>query len=373
MAKITLHSATAAAALRTIGDVRLRRATIPILHYARLDLQGAAPTLRATDLDCEVILPLPEAETSGKGSWMIDPGVFLAALKGTTTAQIEGHESGLKLTADALTLDRQVIIDPMDYPEMSPIPDPEAVEVTLSEAVLHKALTAVRPSISTEETRYYLNGIFFHRSKSTPAETLALVATDGHRLSLFETREPVGGLPAFILPALATSHLRRQLKAEGNRAITLRVLKPRAADDAATRVSFACAEFTLHAKCIDGTFPDFRRVIPERAQSDIEVTIGRTQVARLFSVARASGDQYSRFVRIDPDRGVMGLTSPSEEGTAEVPVSGRGKAFAVNLAYLDAFTRTHGDIRLYGGTPGDAFLVRSEDPAFLGVLMPMRV
>jgi len=349
-----------------------RRATIPTLRYARLKSHKGEVSLTATDLDCELHLPLPDVDAQCSGAWMIEPGLVATAIDGSTeTALTPGEKGSLTVKAENLTLTRQLVIPAKDYPAMQTAN--WARVLPIPEAMLHKTLTKVRGSISTEETRYYLNGILVHASRTRDDKTLALVATDGHQLSLYETGLETGDFPSFILPDEAIKHLLRQITPKGERVITLRIAAPGAPGLVSPRVTFSCEDFTLNANCIDGTYPDFPRVIPSATPVDIDVRIGRTAITRLAKIAKAMGQNWHAPLQIDGGNGRMRLKSKDADGDAEVPIEGTGRAFGVNAYYLQRLARVHGDLRLTSSGPGNALRVQSDDPDFLGVLMPMRV
>ncbi|MCE3543708.1 DNA polymerase III subunit beta, partial [Escherichia coli] len=112
-----------------------------------------------------------------------------------------------------------------------------------------------RFAISTEETRYYLNGIFLHVADDGSEPVLKAAATDGHRLARVTLPRPEGaaGMPDVIVPRKCVAELRKLLdEVDGSVGVSL----------SGTKIRFDLGNAILTSKLIDGTFPDYSRVIP---------------------------------------------------------------------------------------------------------------
>src|SRR5690606_904429 len=138
-------------------------------------------------------------------------------------------------------------------------------EFELDAADLKRLIDKTRFAISTEETRYYLNGIYVHTAQGGGAPTLRAVATDGHRLAQAELPLPPGaeGMPGVIIPRKTVHELHRLIE-DTSGAIKVGV--------SPTKVRFEIGTVTLTSKLIDGTFPDYGRVIPQANDKEMKVS-----------------------------------------------------------------------------------------------------
>jgi len=129
------------------------------------------------------------------------------------------------------------------------------VQFSIKAGVLRDLIDRTRFAISTEETRYYLNGIYIHATESEGQAVLRAVATDGHRLARVEEPLPEGAkaMPGVIIPRKTVNEIRK-LAEETQDEIVVRLSD--------TKVQFALGTVTLTSKLIDGTFPEYERVIP---------------------------------------------------------------------------------------------------------------
>ncbi|WP_408591717.1 DNA polymerase III subunit beta, partial [Novosphingobium sp.] len=231
-----------------------------------------------------------------------------------------------------------------------------------------------RFAISTEETRYYLNGIYIHAVEG-PVPKLRAVATDGHRLARIELDLPAGAadMPGVIVPRKCVNEVRKLLDEY--------------ADDVPVELSLSSSkirfrfspEATLTSKLIDGTFPDYSRVIPTGNDKLLKLDPrsffeGVDRVATIVT-------EKTRAVKLalENDRVTLSVTSP-DNGTAaeELPADYRAQGFEIgfNANYLkDILSQIDGDtVELHLADAGAPTLIRKDEksPA-LYVLMPMRV
>ena len=139
---------------------------------------------------------------------------------------------------------------------------------------LRRLVDKTRFAISTEETRYYLNGIYLHAAKSNGIAMLRAVATDGHRLAQVESPLPEGaaGMAGVIIPRKTIAEIRKLIDE------TAEDVQIALSD---TKIRFAFDGGVLTSKLIDGTFPDYQRVIPADNDKVLEVDlIGRQALGR---------------------------------------------------------------------------------------------
>ncbi|HWI85474.1 MAG TPA: DNA polymerase III subunit beta, partial [Sphingomonas sp.] len=236
---------------------------------------------------------------------------------------------------------------------------------------LKQIIDKTRFAISTEETRYYLNGIFLHVSDdATPV--LKAAATDGHRLARVTVPRPDGaeGMPDIIIPRKCVGELRKLLdEVDGSVEVSL----------SPTKVRFGLGTAILTSKLIDGTFPDYSRVIPTANDKLLRIDPRSFEegVDRVATIA----SEKTRAVKmtLDRDKITLSVTSP-ENGTAaeEVPGDYAAPGFDIgfNARYLlDILGQIDGDIvEVHLADAAAPTLIRENDKApALYVLMPMRV
>ena len=238
----------------------------------------------------------------------------------------------------------------------------------LSADSLKKLIDKTRFAISTEETRYYLNGIFMHVAD----DVLKAAATDGHRLARVTMARPDGaeGMPDVIVPRKCVTELRKLLdEVEGDVEISL----------SASKIRFDLGYTVLTSKLIDGTFPDYNRVIPTGNDKLLKIdpksfSAGVDRVATIAS-------EKTRAVKmaLERDKITLSVTSP-ENGTAAEEVSGEYSASGFEIGFnarylLDILAQVEGDtVEVHLADAAAPTLIRENDKAeALYVLMPMRV
>jgi DNA polymerase-3 subunit beta len=350
--------------LGQVLNVVSARTTLPILSNVLIEAREGGIVLTTTDLDVGVVGRVPaEVETEG--------ATTLPARKLSTIIR-ELPQSDIDFSVDTSNV-ASVRCGPSFFKilglgpdEFPPLPDLEnAAEFKLEQRTLKDGLRKTAYAISTDETRYVLNGIF-HSFKEAK---LTLVATDGRRLAMveYDVEFPDSQDTDFILPTKAVNELQRLLGDEGD--VRVRVTP--------NQVMFELNKNVLYSKLIDGTYPNFRQVIPgpakQRVSFEREGFLRSIQRVSLLASEKASSVKLSFG-----DSAVKISASSAEVGEAEesIPVkySGAEMSIAFNPEYLMAPLRNldadevHLDI-IDELNPG---VIRINEP-FLYVIMPMRV
>jgi DNA polymerase-3 subunit beta len=354
---ITFHAAAMQRALAFSAQITERCNTIPVLGNILIDASDNTIKVYSTDLDIEGRFEFEAAKpTTQPVKFTISPrrfGHFVRYAEGQITMKIAESKQGRIATieADGATMEARLFIPAEDFPFM-----PSAATgkgITTSEAVIRRTLAAVKGSISTEETRYCLNGAYLHPRD----RQLVAVATDDHRLSKYEPKID-WHLEPMIMPTKIVNFLIRNFGKDTNRQVNIW--------QHGNRIEVDGDGWTIKAKTIDGTFPDYTRVIP-KPSDEIQVALSLAMLKRI-----PPSDQRSTAVKIDPANGKM-TAEAYDEGTFTIPITGKGGPIGFNLKYLLSFAQQFGTIQLTGKGKGDPALVHVEDPAFTGVIMPMRV
>jgi DNA polymerase-3 subunit beta len=366
-----------AALLKSLGHVQSvveRRTTIPILSNVRLEATDGALGLTATDLDLSIV-ETTEAEVAQSGATTAPAHTLYDVVRklpeGARVA-IERSASGTEITlrSGRATFDLPCL--PADeFPTMGD--DGLEHRFALPGGELKKLIDRTRFAISTEETRYYLNGVFLH-ALDDGAPRLRSVATDGHRLARVEVALPDGaaGMPPVIVPRKTVGELRKLIDELGADApVDLRL--------SSARIRFEVGPAVLRSRLIDGTFPDYERVIPT---ANDKLLVARTKEFSdvIDRVATISTDR-SRAVKLSLADGKLTLSAVSPEAgraVEELDVNYPSEPLEIgfNARYmLDMSAQIEGDdIELAILDAASPMIVRDpKDNSTLYVLMPMRV
>jgi DNA polymerase-3 subunit beta len=371
--KLTIERAALLKALGHVQAVVERRNTIPILSNVLIHAQGSFARLTATDLDMEIV---EEAEANA-----IREGIVTApahTLYEIARKLPEGSDVTLELSDNdprlALSAGRSKFNLPVLPHGDFPVMPSEDLTVTFKAPAseLARLIDKTRFAVSTEETRYYLNGIHLTTAERDGRNTLRAVATDGHRLALAETDLPDGadGMPAVIVPRKPIQELRRLLE-DLNDDVEVSV--------SSGKIRFQLGAAVLTSKLIDGTFPDYERVIPRG--NDKTMKIDRAPFAQAVDRVATISQEKSRSVKLGLSEGNLILTvnnpesgAASEELVADY--SSDEMAIGFNARYLlDVTGQIEGDEAIFefadSGSP--TRVTDSGDPDAEYVLMPLRV
>lgn len=361
--------------LRSLGHVQSvveRRNTIPILSNVKIEADGEGVALNATDMDLDIVEKVP-ANVSTPGATTAPALTFFEIVRKLPDgAQVELEAPGDgKLTIRAgrsrFTLS---CLPTEDFPVMTG--GEYGHSFKLAAADLRGLIDRTRFAISTEETRYYLNGIYLHVSEFEGAQTLRAVSTDGHRLASYALPLPDGaaGMPGVIVPRKTVGEIRKLIDETGD---DIEV----SLSDA--KIRFAFDDAVLTSKLIDGTFPDYQRVIP--AGNDKEMSVNRKMLSDAVDRVSAISSEKSRAVKLALGADNLSLSASSpENGTAQedIEVSYSSDEFEIgfNSAYLlDIARQIDGDTAVFmlADAASPTIIRGSEDSGTIYVLMPMRV
>lgn len=374
--KATIERAKLLRCLSHVQSVVERRNTIPILSNVLIEASSdGLVKIMATDLDLQVVESLDAASVEGEGATTVSAHLlFDIARKLPDGSQVSLETAENRMTVKAGRSRFQLPTLPRDdFPTIVEGDLPTSFEIPAK--TLAELIDRTRFAISTEETRYYLNGIFLHVSDEDKP-VLKAAATDGHRLARFTIARPDGaeGMPDVIVPRKAVAELRKLLEEslDGNVEIDL----------SASKIRFTLGGeggVVLTSKLIDGTFPDYSRVIPTGNDKLLKLDPKSffEGVDRVATIAT----ERTRAVKmgLEPDKVTLSVTSP-DNGTAaeELPADYASEGFEIgfNANYLkDILSQIDSDtVELHLADPGAPTLIRKDDksPA-LYVLMPMRV
>ncbi len=370
--KATIERATLLKGLSHVQSVVERRNTIPILSNVLLEATEGALKMMATDLDLQINESVAAAVDQPGSTTVSAHTLFDIARKLPEGSQVQltAAEGRMTIVAGRArfslgTLPRD------DFPVIAEGELPTQFE--LPAETLKQIIDKTRFAISTEETRYYLNGIFLHVAGGDGSDpVLKAAATDGHRLARVTMPRPEGaeGMPDVIVPRKCVAELRKLLdEVDGSVGVSL----------SGTKIRFDLGRAILTSKLIDGTFPDYSRVIPTGNDKILKLDPKSFMegVDRVSTIAT----EKTRAVKmaLDRDRITLSVTSP-ENGTAAEEVPGEYTAAGFEIGFnsrylLDILGQIDGDlVEVHLADASAPTLIRENDksPA-LYVLMPMRV
>ena len=375
------------------------RPIVPVLGCCRLIIADGVARFTATDMDISVSLDIPVA-SENSSSFLIDDPKDVAKwlrMSGGDAATITAIDDKVKIDVGTLSWEQNDTICADDFPQPF-IPGDAVWGATLGRDFIN-TLKRVRIACSTEQTRYYLNGVFIHDADGQ----IKAVATDGRRLHIGQIVAPdaVGSLPpsGIIIPTAALNVLFALSDADKGAPILVKIrpmmLKKAVGDLAVPSQSVPLVEFsiggvTLATKTIDGTYPDYAKAVPGAAlhraafsAADLAhaiecVTIGTKKKGRP-AVSIGFGPDNARIkcewnYRIGSRTALVSVAHDIPDGMSTLGINGRyllegiraiGAETSVSLGFVDV-PRT-------GSHCTPISLHSADDDTFRVVIMPMRV
>lgn len=370
--KLSIERAALLRSLNHVQSVVERRNTIPILSNVRLQADKGALTLTATDMDLEINESVA-ANVSKSGATTAPAHTLhdiIRKLPDGADVEIALNAEGTQMTVKSGRSQFKLGCLPVaDFPAIGAGDLPAAFSIPAAD--LRALIDRTKFAMSTEETRYYLNGIYVHAAENNGVQVLRAVATDGHRLARFEMPLPEGAanMPEVIIPRKTIGELRK--------------LVDEAADDihislSKSKIQFAFDHIILTSKLIDGSFPDYQRVIPQGNNKTVE--IDAKAFTRAIDRVSTISDGKSRAVKIALNGKHMVISANSPESgsaTEEMEVNGSSEIeIGFNAKYvLDITSQIEGEgCRLSFADPASPTIIQdNSDPSALYVLMPLRV
>ena len=371
--RVTLERSNLLKSLNHVHRVVERRNTIPILSNVLLRGEGASLEMKATDLDLE-ITEATAAMVEQAGSTTVPAHLLYDIVRklpdGSEVLLATQPDGGTMTVASGRSKFSLQCLPETDFPDLTAGTFSHTFRLPSTE--LKMLIDRTQFAISTEETRYYLNGIFMHTIETDGALKLRAVATDGHRLARADVNAPAGseGMPGIIIPRKAVGELQK-LVDNPDISVTVEV------SDA--KIRFTIGSVVMTSKLIDGTFPDYQRVIP--SANDKELTVDCQSFAQAVDRVSTISSERGRAVKLALAAGQMTLTvnnPDSGSATEELAVGYDNDPLEIgfNAKYLlDITNQLNGtDAVFLLADPGSPTLVRDTagDDA-LYVLMPMRV
>lgn len=371
--KATLERTDLLKSLTHVHRVVERRNTIPILSNVLLRADGNSLGLKATDLDLEVSESI-SAMVEQPGATTVPAHMIYDIVRKLP----EGSQVGLDTSSDNATLNIQSgrsrfalqMLPESDFPDLTAGEFSHAFEISAPD--LRGLIDRTQFAISTEETRYYLNGIYLHTIDAGEGMRFRAVATDGHRLAQSEISAPEGsvGMPGIIVPRKTVGEVQKLLD-DPDAKVSIELSE--------TKIRLKTGPVVLTSKLIDGTFPDYGRVIPQ--QNDKEMRVDCEEFTKAVDRVSTISSDRGRAVKMALSEGRMVLTVTNpDSGTAteELAVDYENDDLDIgfNSRYLlDIASQLETETALFKlADSGAPTLIQDDNTSdALYVLMPMRV
>jgi DNA polymerase-3 subunit beta len=371
--KVTVERSELLKSLGHVHRVVERRNTIPILANVLIRAERSKLGLKATDLDLEVFETIA-ADVAPAGATTVPAHMLYEIVRklpdgSQIVLEGSGDRAVLAIRAGRSRFTLQTLPD-SDFPDLAA--GDLTHKFTLTAADLKRLIEKTQFAISTEETRYYLNGIYLHIATSGKSSMLRAVATDGHRLAQFELPLPSGaeGMPGVIVPRKTVGEVQRLI--EDNEAEV-------AVELSQGKIRFTIGAVTLTSKLIDGTFPDYARVIP--LGNDKELVVDKAEFEAAVDRVSTVSSERGRAVKLSlsPGKLTLSVTNPdSGSATEELEIEYDADPLDIgfNSRYLlDIASQLEGEAAVLKlADPGSPTLIQDRsNTGALYVLMPMRV
>ena len=357
------------------GIVEVRH-TLPILSNIILEAKDDKLILSSTNLDIYCSDKI-KAEVLQSGEVSVSAVTFFEIIKrlpsGSEVLMImEEGENEIRLTCGRSKFNLSTLKTD-DFPIIS---DSDlSTNFVLSADELIRIIDKTKFAVSNEETRYYLNGIFLHKAERNSIQFLRAVATDGHRLAQYDIPLPQGAedITGIIIPKKTIYELRKVLDdANGDVSVSLNENK----------IKFSFNDLKVVSKVIDGTFPDYTKVIPQKNDKNFKTNNSdlKNAIDRVSAVA-VNEESKSKAIKFCIENNSLSLSVESQsKGSAnemiDVNYSGDKVDIGFNSKYIiDICNEVDGDeisISLSDSISPAIILDKTDENLFF-VLMPMRI
>lgn len=364
--------------LARAGKVVEKRNSIPILSNVLLRASGDAVTVTATDLDMTLTESVDATECQ-PGAVTVNCDALAKALKGMKGERVRLAYAGERLSVTDCETGANVRLATLPAADWPNTMESRAeCAFAIDAAQLVADWSRIRSAVSSEETRYYLNGILMHAPETNGGRVLRMAATDGHRLGRITRPLPAGAeaLPDIIVPRKTVANVLAWLgkKAAGDVAFEVRKA------NVGERIRIQANGWHLDAKTIDGSFPDYSRVIPSANDKRLRVDSAALVSAIDGATSVCSDKVRSVCLSLHPDYIVASATDPANGQAANI-VEGAshdgGEAWSIgfNAAYLkDVLATLPGEaLAQLADNSAPTLFECADAPELTWVVMPMRV
>ncbi len=371
--RFTIERANLLKTLSHVQSIVEKRNTIPVLSNVRIEALDDGISFKATDMDTE-ITEMADAKITEQGATTAPAHMLYDIVRklsdGSQVELIYPDDKGQLTISSGRSKFSLSTIAVEDFPVISG--DKLPTSFVMAKDELKDVIDRTQFAMSTEETRYYLNGLFVHAKVDGSSEVLRIVATDGHRLACVETPLPKGAkdLKGVIIPRKTVAEIRKLLDDNAVENVTIEVSE--------NKVRFSITDITLTSKLIDGTYPDYERVIPtdndkalELKVKDLAAAVDRVSVVaeRTRAIKMLTNKNKITIVTSSPDLG-----SASED--LEAQYDHEALEIGYNFRYLlDILAEIKGEtVKIsFADAASPSVIHDTADASAIYVLMPMRI
>ena len=355
--KFTIERANLLKTLSHVQSIVEKRNTIPVLSNVKIEAMEDGISFKATDMDTE-ITEIVDAKVTETGATTAPAHMLYDIEKGQLT--IASGRSKFALST----------IGVEDFPVISG--DKLPVNFSMAKEELKDVIDRTKFAVSTEETRYYLNGIYIHAKNEGEAKVLRVVATDGHRLACVESPLPQGAenMSGVIIPRKTIGEARKLLDDTSAENIAISLSE--------NKIRFIMEDVTLTSKLIDGTYPDYERVIP--TDNDKVLELGVKDLSQAVDRVSVVAERTRAIKVITAPNHITITTSSPDLGSAQEEVEAKYDSDSLEIGYnfrylLDILNEVKGDSVKISFADGSSPSVihDTSDTSAIYVLMPMRV
>lgn len=371
--KFTIERASLLKTLSHMQSVVEKRNTIPVLSNVRIEALADGISFKATDMDTE-ITEIVDAKVAEKGATTAPAHMLYdIARKLSDGSEVEltfPDDKGQLTISSGRSKFSLSTIGVEDFPVISG--DKLPVEFVMEKEELKDVIDRTKFAVSTEETRYYLNGIYIHAKNEGETKMLRVVATDGHRLACVESPLPKGAekMSGIIIPRKTVAEARKLLDDTNVDQISVALSE--------NKIRFTMEDVTLTSKLIDGTYPDYERVIPTDNDKELELNVKElsSAVDRVSVVA-----ERTRAIKVITSKNKVVITTSSPDlGSAMEELEAKYDSGNLEIGYnfrylLDILNEVKGDsVRIsFADGSSPSVIHDTSDASAIYVLMPMRV
>lgn len=371
--KFVIEKSTLLKTLSHVQSIVEKRNTIPVLSNVRLEALPEGISCKATDMDTE-ITEMADAKVDEVGA-ITAPAHMLYEIvrKLSDGSEVEFSFPDEKNQLSVSSNRSKFSLSTIAVEDFPVIPGEELpVNFAMSKEELKDVIDRTQFAASTEETRYFLNGVYIHAKTEGETKVLRVVATDGHRLACVESPLPKGAenLAGIIIPRKTVSEIRKLLDDTQSETVDISLSE--------NKIRFTLQDITLSSKLIDGTYPDYERVIPTENDKILEVAVQdfATAVDRVSVVA-----ERTRAIKMITSKNHVILTASSPDlGSAleEMEASYESDALEIgfNFRYLlDILSGIKGEkVKIsFADASAPSVIHDISNNNAIYVLMPMRV
>lgn len=362
--------------LKTLSHVQSiveKRNTIPVLSNVRIEALGDGISFKATDMDTE-ITEIVDAKIEETGATTAPAHMLYDIVRklsdGSEVELTFPDEKGQLTIASGKSKFSLSCIGVEDFPVISG--DQLPINFNMPKDELKGVIDRTKFAVSTEETRYYLNGVYMHAKTDGNTNVLRVVATDGHRLACVETPLPQGAesLNGVIIPRKTINEIRKLLDDCNVENVIVSMSE--------NKVRFTLEDVTLTSKLIDGTYPDYERVIP--TDNDKSLELGVKDLASAVDRVSVVAERTRAIKMITAPNHVTITTSSPELGSAQEEIEAKYEDETLEIGYnfrylLDILAEIKGDtVKIsFADSSSPSVIHDTSDSSAVFVLMPMRV